>query len=81
VLQRLPEAQFHQGDEPAGKALRVSLPDCNVTVTVDLVPAFEADPETRYVPPRRSPYPRTVGRPLRVAHGGRGARRPDGSHF
>ncbi|MBW0110345.1 nucleotidyltransferase [Pseudonocardia sp. KRD-182] len=36
-----PGVQFDVGDEPAGKALRVTLPD--VEFTFDLVPAFEQD--------------------------------------
>jgi hypothetical protein len=47
VLSRFPDAKFDQGEEPAGKALRVSLPGCSFTV--DLVPAFEEEPPTEYV--------------------------------
>jgi hypothetical protein len=47
VLTKFPDALFDQGDEPSGKALRVSLPDC--AFTVDLVPAFEEEPPTEYV--------------------------------
>ncbi|TFV64601.1 UNVERIFIED_ORG: nucleotidyltransferase [Bacillus sp. AZ43] len=47
VLKKFPDAEFDQGEEPAGKALRVSLPNC--AFTVDLVPAFEEDPPTEYV--------------------------------
>ncbi|WP_375485883.1 nucleotidyltransferase [uncultured Jatrophihabitans sp.] len=39
ILERWPGAQFDVGDEPAGKALRVTLPD--VDFTIDLVPAFD----------------------------------------
>ena len=39
ILDRWRGAQFDVGDEPAGKALRVSLPD--VDFTIDLVPAFD----------------------------------------
>jgi hypothetical protein len=47
VLKAFPDARFDQGEEPAGKALRVSLPNCDFTV--DLVPAFDEDPPTEYV--------------------------------
>lgn len=47
VLTRFPDALFDQGEEPSGKALRVSVPDC--AFTVDLMPAFEEDPPTEYV--------------------------------
>lgn len=47
VLKKFPDAEFDQGEEPSGKALRVSLPGCSFTV--DLVPAFEEDPPTEYV--------------------------------
>jgi hypothetical protein len=47
VLRKFPDAKFDQGEEPAGKALRVSLPNC--PFTVDLVPAFEEVPPTEYV--------------------------------
>ena len=36
---RCPEVEFDAGDEPSGKALRLSFPDCDFTI--DLVPAFE----------------------------------------
>jgi Nucleotidyltransferase domain len=42
VRTKFPDALFDQGDEPSGKALRVSLPEC--AFTVDLVPAFEEEP-------------------------------------
>lgn len=47
VRRVFPEAQFDQGEEPAGKALRVSLPGC--PFTIDLVPAFEEEPASEYV--------------------------------
>jgi hypothetical protein len=47
VLKKLPDAQFDQGEKPAGKALRVSLPNC--PFTVDLVPAFEEFQPSEYV--------------------------------
>lgn len=39
ILERWPDVQFDVGDEPAGKALRVTLSD--VDFTIDLVPAFD----------------------------------------
>jgi hypothetical protein len=45
IVERWPGVQFDVGDEPAGKALRVTLPD--VDFTIDLVPAF--DHESGYV--------------------------------
>lgn len=39
VQQRWPEAMFDQGDEPAGKALRVTFPDLDFDI--DLVAAFD----------------------------------------
>ena len=36
---RWPSVEFDAGDEPSGKALRLSFPDCEFTV--DLVPAFD----------------------------------------
>ncbi|WP_203417272.1 nucleotidyltransferase [Jiangella ureilytica] len=45
VAERWPGVQFDIGDEPSGKALRVTLPD--VDFTIDLVPAF--DQEGSYV--------------------------------
>ena len=41
IEKRWPGVQFDVGDEPAGKALRVTLPD--VDFTIDLVPAFDQD--------------------------------------
>ncbi len=45
IWARWPEVQFDVGDEPAAKALRLTLPD--VDFTIDLVPAF--DTENDYV--------------------------------
>lgn len=39
IAARWPGVEFDVGDEPAGKALRVTLPD--VDFTIDLVPAFD----------------------------------------
>ncbi len=39
LVQRWPGIQFDVGDEPAGKALRLTLP--GVDFTIDLVPAFD----------------------------------------
>ncbi|GAB2752992.1 SMODS domain-containing nucleotidyltransferase [Nocardioides pakistanensis] len=39
IKARWPEVEFDAGDEPSGKALRLSFPDCEFTI--DLVPAFE----------------------------------------
>jgi hypothetical protein len=41
IVDRWPDVQFDVGDEPAGKALRLTLPD--VDFTIDLVPAFDTD--------------------------------------
>jgi hypothetical protein len=41
IVDRWPDVQFDVGDEPAGKALRVTLQD--VDFTIDLVPAFDTD--------------------------------------
>lgn len=41
VEERWPGVQFDVGDDPAGKALRVTLPDVNFTI--DLVPAFDQE--------------------------------------
>jgi hypothetical protein len=41
ILRHWPSAGFDLGDEPAGKALRVTLPD--FPFTIDLVPAFEGE--------------------------------------
>lgn len=41
IEDRWPGVQFDIGDKPAGKALRVTLPD--VDFTIDLVPAFDTD--------------------------------------
>ncbi|MGW5016049.1 SMODS domain-containing nucleotidyltransferase, partial [Micromonospora chalcea] len=43
IVQRWPGVQFDVGDEPAGKALRVTLP--GVDFTIDLVPAFDQKDE------------------------------------
>lgn len=41
IVERWPDVQFDVGDEPAGKALRVTVP--GVDFTIDLVPAFDQD--------------------------------------
>jgi hypothetical protein len=41
IRKRWPDVQFDVGDAPAGKALRVTLP--NVDFTIDLVPAFDQE--------------------------------------
>ncbi len=41
IEKRWPGVEFDVGDEPAGKALRLTLPD--VDFTIDLVPAFDQD--------------------------------------
>ena len=41
IIGRWPEVQFDVGDKPAGKAMRVTLPD--VDFTIDLVPAFDQE--------------------------------------
>ncbi len=41
IKPRWPDVQFDVGDEPAGKALRMSFPDCKFTI--DLVPALEEE--------------------------------------
>ena len=41
IAQRWPDVEFDAGEEPSGKALRLSLPD--VEFTIDLVPAFDSE--------------------------------------
>ena len=41
ISKRWPDVQFDVGDEPAGKALRLTFP--GVDFTIDLVPAFDQD--------------------------------------
>ncbi|WP_169570449.1 nucleotidyltransferase domain-containing protein [Nocardioides insulae] len=41
IVDRWPDVQFDVGDEPSGKALRLTLSD--VDFTIDLVPAFDTD--------------------------------------
>ncbi|WP_431841202.1 SMODS domain-containing nucleotidyltransferase [Calidifontibacter indicus] len=41
IVARWPDVQFDVGDEPSGKALRLTLSD--VDFTIDLVPAFDTD--------------------------------------
>lgn len=41
IVDRFPDVQFDVGDEPAGKALRLTL--AGVDFTIDLVPAFDTD--------------------------------------
>lgn len=41
IVERWPDVQFDVGDEPSGKALRLTLSD--VDFTIDLVPAFDTD--------------------------------------
>jgi|GEM_PF-485521 len=41
IVDRWPDVQFDVGDEPAGKALRLTFP--GVDFTIDLVPAFDTD--------------------------------------
>lgn len=41
VKARWPRVEFDVGDKPAGKALRLTFPDCQFTI--DLVPAFEIE--------------------------------------